>query len=298
MEEYNYQITFLIVDDDISYVDAIYRLAQNHDIMLTHAESLEYARDIFSRNEHKSISGIILDVVGLRERNQKVPDNSFIMAASKYFAEHAAHLPIVVLTGEPDQYRNLKELFKGTMGVYSKGRDEEEMLTFLRDEARKLDRIKFNIEYPEVFEAIRRYLDDDAENELIDCLKDMDSPDLTVIRKNLGNLRRLQEKIYIALNKLDRDFVPDEYVVGEIRIPTIYKNLAEKGCVERYKIIDRFAEVIFKITSDHGAHVPYLVPKYQPTRYTVKSLVYAMMDLLLWFGSLVADEQAAESELH
>jgi DNA-binding NarL/FixJ family response regulator len=295
MEEYNCQITFLIVDDDVSYVDAIYRLARNHDIMLTHAASLEDARDIFSRNGHKSISGIILDVVGLRERNQKVPDNSFIMAASKYFAEHAAHLPIVVLTGEPDQYRNLKELFKGTMGVYSKGRDEEEMLTFLRDEARKLDRVKFNIEYPEVFHAIRKYLDEDAENELIDCLKDMDSQDLTVIRKNLGNLRRLQEKMYIALNKLDRVYVPDEYIVGEIRIPSIYKHLSEKGCVERYKIIDRFAEVIFKITSDHGAHVPYLVPKYQPTGYTVKSLVYAMMDMLLWFGSLVADVQAAES---
>jgi hypothetical protein len=42
--------------------------------------------------------------------------------------------------------------------------------------------------------------------------------------------------------------------------------------VERYKIIDRFAELIFKVTSDHGAHVPYAVPKYQPTRYTVRAL--------------------------
>lgn len=287
MEIHAASITFLIVDDDTPYVEALHRMAHGQGVQLRHALTLEDARDIFSRNEQGSLSGVILDVVGLRERGQKVPDNSFIIAASRFFAEASPHLPVVVLTGEPDQYRNLKELFRGTMGVYSKGRDEDEMLSFLLDEARKLDRIRFGVEHPEVFQIVRRYLDEDAEQELVDCLRDLGSRDPTVIRKNMGSLRRLQEKVYIVLSKCERGYVPREYVAGEIKMASAYKHLVEKGYVERYKIIDRFSELIFKVTSDHGAHVPYSVPKYQPTRYTVSALCNALMDLLLWFGELM-----------
>lgn len=290
MENIRGGITLLIVDDDTPYVEALHRLFHGRGARLRHAETLEDAREMISRREQGNISGVILDVVGLRERGQKVPDNSFIIAASRYFADAAPHLPVVVLTGEPDQYRNLKELFKGTMGVYSKGRDEDEVLSFLLDEARKLDRIRCEIEHPEVFEVVRKYLDEDADRELVDFLKDRDSRDATVIRKNMGALRRLQEKIYIELSKCDGKYVPREYVAGEIKIASAYKHLVEKGYVERYKIIDRFSELIFKVTSDHGAHVPYSVPKYQPTRYTVAALGNALMDLLLWFGELMGKE--------
>jgi len=287
MENIRDGITLLIVDDDTPYVEALHQLFHGRGVRLRHAVTLEDAREMISRHEQGNISGVILDVVGLRERGQKVPDNSFIIAASRYFADAAPHLPVVVLTGEPDQYRNLKELFKGTMGVYSKGRDEDEVLEFLLDEARKLDRIRCEIEHPEVFAVVKKYLDEDADRELVDFLKDRDSRDATVIRKNMGALRRLQEKIYIELSKCNGKYVPREYVAGEIKIASAYKHLVEKGYVERYKIIDRFSELIFKVTSDHGAHVPYSVPKYQPTRYTVAALGNALMDLLLWFGELM-----------
>ncbi len=287
-------ITLLIVDDDAAYAEAFYRIARSYGVAVRHGATLEDARELFTRPEHQEISGVILDVVGLKERSQQVPDNSFIIAASRFFADWAPHLPLVVLTGEPDQYRNLKELFKGTMGVYAKGRDEEAVLEFLQAEARKLDRIRLAVAYPEVFQVVRTHLDEDAEQELVECLKNLDSSDPTVIRGCFGNLRRLQEKIYIALSRQGAGLVPREYIVGEIRIPSIYKHLAERGFVERYKIIDRFAELVFKVTSDHGAHVPYAVPKYQPTRYTVRALCFALMDLLLWFGGIMEEGTAGE----
>jgi hypothetical protein len=61
----------------------------------------------------------------------------------------------------------------------------------------------------------------------------------------------------------------------------------EKGVVERYRIIDRFAELIYKITSDSGAHSPYADPKYSPTSYTVRAVVFALLDLLSWFGTVM-----------
>lgn len=280
-------IDILIIDDDQGYVSALFSLAQGFGVTLHHERTLEDARDLFAQGKGKNLAGVILDVVGLKERDQRVPDNSFIMAASKFCAEQAPHLPVVVLTGEPDQYRNLKELFRDTMGVYSKGRDEENLLTFLVGEAGKLDRIRYARMYPEVFEVIRNHLDDEAEGEFIDCLKNREKQDQTIIRNNLANLRRVQEKMYIALGKLDPPLVPRELIMGEIKMPVIYKHLAERGVVERYRIIDRFAELIFKISSDSGAHVSYTDPKYRPTPYTVISLSYAMMDLLLWFGGLV-----------
>jgi ActR/RegA family two-component response regulator len=208
MEANDNMITLLIVDDDAAYAEAFYRIARAYAVTVLHAATLEDARELFSRQEHQDISGVVLDVVGLKERSQKVPDNSFIIAASRYFADAAPHLPLVVLTGEPDQYRNLKELFKGTMGVYAKGRDEEAVLEFLREEARKLDRIRLAVAYPEVFQVVRAYLDEDAELELVDCLKNFDSNDPTVLRGCFGNLRRLQEKIYIVLSRRGTAHVP------------------------------------------------------------------------------------------
>lgn len=286
----------LIIDDSLPYVEALFRDAQRSNILLRRAGSLEEGRELFEGPAGRGIAGVILDVKCLKTRVQEVPDSSFITAAIKYFGEAAPHLPLVVLTGETGQYRNLKELFEGTLRVYSKGRDEAEMLAFLRAEGAKLDRVRMRGLYPDVFAVIDRYLDPEAGEELLACLKEMDSPDFTVIKNTLGCLRRLQEKVYIALNRADADLVPQRYVAGEVNVVAAYKYLAETGRVERYRIIDRCAELIYKVTSDNGAHTPYVNPKYPPTRYTVHAVIFAMLDLLLWFGTVMEEHVGQRSQ--
>ncbi len=277
----------LIIDDSQPYVEALYRDIQRFNILLRHAGSLEEGRELFEGPEGSSIVGAILDVKCMKTRRQEVPDSSFITAAIKYFGEKASHLPLVVLTGETDQYYNLKELYEGTLRVYSKGRDENEMISFLLAEAEKLDWVRLRQSYQDVFEVIDRHLDQEAEQELISCLKEIDNADFTVIKNSLGCLRRLQEKIYLAINRADNELLPSRFVGSELNIVGAYKHLSETGQVERYKIIDRFAEMIYKITSDNGAHTPHANPKYPPTRYSVHSATFAMLDLLLWFGGLM-----------
>ncbi|NVN90562.1 MAG: hypothetical protein HXX11_08130 [Desulfuromonadales bacterium] len=279
----------LIIDDSLPYVEALYRDVQRLNIMLRHCGSLEEAAEFFEGPESASIVGVILDVKCMKTRRQEVPDNSFITAAIKYFGEKASHLPLVVLTGETDQYHNLKELYEGTLRVYSKGRDEREMIDFLLGEAKKLDSVRLRQSFHDVFAVVDRHLDREAEQELINCLKEMYNPDFTVIKNSLGCMRRLQEKVYLALNRANSDVLPDRFVAGELNIVGAYKHLSETGKVERYKIIDRFAELIYKITSDNGAHTPHSNPKYPPTRYSVQSVTFAMLDLLLWFGKLMDD---------
>ncbi|HEX9023767.1 MAG TPA: hypothetical protein VF799_08015, partial [Geobacteraceae bacterium] len=273
----------LIIDDSTSYVEALFRDAQRLGIHLLHARSLEDGKELFGGSDGGRVAGIILDVKCLKEKGQEVPDNSFLVAALKYFGDKAPHLPVVVLTGETDQYRNLKELYAGTMRVFSKGSDEAEMFAFMAAEAGNIEWLKIVRQYGDVFDGLGDYLGMEAEQELLSCLKNMQSDDFTVIKNNLGCLRRIQEKIYIALSKTDCRMVPPQYVAGEINVIAAYKHLAEKGYVERYKVIDRFAELVFKITSDSGAHTPYGTPKYLPTRFTVQAVTFALLDILLWF---------------
>ncbi len=287
-------LTFLIIDDFTPYVESLFRDAQRFNIHLLHARSLEEGKELFGGRDGGKIAGVILDVKCLKEKRQEVPDNSFLVAALKYFSDKAPHLPVVVLTGETGQYRNLKELYAGTMRVYSKGRDEKEMLSFLAAEAQNLEWLKITRQYSDVFEDLADYLGTEAEQELVSCLRSMQSDDFTVIKNNLGCLRRIQEKVYIALSKADERIVPRQFVEGEINVIAAYKHLAEKGYVERYKVIDRFAELVFKITSDSGAHSPNASPKYPSTKYTVQAVTFALLDLLLWFKQVIRNRLKAE----
>ncbi len=277
-------IPMLVIDDDLSYVEALNRDARRFHIALIHAGSLEEGKELYEGRNGRSLGGLVLDVKCLKECHQKVPDSSFIAAAVRYFGEKAPSLPMVALTGEPDQYRNMKELFEGTLRVFSKGRDEEEMLAWLREEAEKLDMVRISASHPEVFAVTGRHLGRDAEEELLRCLRDMESADPTTIRNTLVGIRRFQERIYIALSKCDEALLPARLVSGEINMVGCYKHLVENGTVERYRIIDRFAELVYKVTSDNGSHTPYADPKYSPTSYTVRAVIYALLDLILWFG--------------
>ena len=280
-------LTMLIIDDATPYVESLYRDAQRLAIRLCHARSLEEGREIYRSPQGRRIAGIILDGKCLKEKGQQVPDSSFLSAAIKYFGEKAPHLPLVVLTGETELYRNLSDLYAGTLRVYSKGRDEREMLVQLLGEAQKLEWLKVVRQYQDVFAGLADSLGGDAEQELISCLMNMASDDQTVIRNTLIGLRRLQEKIFIALHKADGGLIPAHLVTGEINVIGVYKHLSERGAIERYKIIDRFSELVFKVTSDNGAHTPYENPKYPPTRYTVQAVTFALLDLILWFKSVL-----------
>ncbi|MBJ6724309.1 hypothetical protein [Geomesophilobacter sediminis] len=272
----------LIIDDSTPYVESLFRDAQRCSLRLCHARSLEEGKELFAAPQGQGVVGIILDGKCLKERDQEVPDNSFLSAAIKFFGERAPHLPLVVLTGEADLYRNLSDLYAGTLRVYSKGRDETAMLAHLVDEAQKLDWLKIVNRYREVFEGVAEAFGGETERELICALMNMESGDLTVIKNTLSALRRVQERIYIVLQQADPALIPGHLVASEVNVVGVYKHLAERGVIERYKVIDRFSELVYKVSSDNGAHTPYANPKYPPTRYTVQAVTFALLDLVQW----------------
>ena len=298
------QLVMLIIDDDERYVDALFRDGQRCGILLRHAASLEEGKRIFESSEGGRISGIILDVECYRRSDQEVPDSSFIIAATKYFNENAADLPLVAITGVQPLYDRYSRDFDGIWQVYRKGRDEAEMLARLKGRADELSWVKVVNRYPEIFAVVDKRLGSDARSELLDCLANMEATALPRIRGNLANLRSLQEKIYLALHRHDPAMVPAQFIqarreggdkncVDVARIlehlkggydPHVQRNTG-KVYLHYRSILYRFSEMVYKVASD-GIHAIDEGGAFRPTAYTVQTATFALLDLILWFGAV------------
>jgi len=280
----------LIVDDDKGFVDELQRDANPYRIVLDHVMNLEEAVEILAERGEKSFAGIILDVIGLKKKDQMVPDESFLARAKEVFDQKVPNLPKVILTAEPGQFKTLKPLYEGTLSVYLKGGDDQHrMFSFFCKESEKLEYVRMAAQYPGVFEVFeRRFLDRNEEQELIACLKLMDSSDPVVIADNLARLRRLQEAIYLALYRKDPKYLPPGAGVGGGSLfKHVIRHLKVMHLIEHGKIIEVVSGLIHSIGSDHGTHVPGKPPLYEPTRYTVQMTTFAMLDLILWFKALM-----------
>jgi hypothetical protein len=285
----------LIIDDDVPYVEALYRDAQEYRLILTPFGNLESAREFLNSSEGVSISGVILDVVCMKDKDQEIPNPDFIMTAIKFFNEKFSHLPLVILTGEPDRFKHLKEYFKGVLPTYSKGRDEAEMLLFLKDKAQEIPREKIIRRYLDVFEVVEQYLGYEAEERLLDCLNKMGQPEPSIITGTLGNLRKLQEYLYLGLNKIDNNMVPDALIYsGKTKVDNekIIRHL--KGNFDKTNMrITTTEYVIHNSQADRllnyiyrGCSEEIHVTEQNTTKYTVQSLVFAFIDLVLWLKEI------------
>ncbi len=296
-------LTMLVIDDDEQYVDALFRDGQRYGIALRHVASLEAGKEIIEGDEGKTLCGIILDVECYKHRNQETPDGSFIIAATKYFTERAPDLPLVAITGVQPLFERYQRDFDGIWQVYRKGRDEAAMFACLRKSAEELGWVKIVNRYPDVFGVVERHLGSDAHGELLDCLVNMQATALPRIRGNLANLRSLQEKIYLALHRIEPEMVPAQFIQTRqggdkscVDVARILEHLkggydphAQRNTGRVYlhyrSILYRFSEMVYKVASD-GIHAIDEGGAFRPTAYTVQAATFALLDLLLWFGSV------------
>ena len=289
-------LRILIIDDDKGFVDELQRDANPYRIILDHAMSLEEAVGVMDERGEKAFAGIILDVICLKEKDQKVPDESFLARAKEVFDRKAPNLPKAILTAEPGHFKTLKTLYEGTLSVYLKGGDDQNrMFSFFSKESEKLEHVRIASQYPGVFEVFeKQFLDKKEEQELVACLKLMDSSNPVVITDNLARLRRLQESIYLALYRKDPRYVPPGAGVGGRSLfKHVIRHFKVMHLIEHGKVIDIASGLVHSIGSDHGTHVPSKPPLYEPTRYTVQMTTFAMLDLILWFKVLMEADVAS-----
>jgi hypothetical protein len=278
-------------------VEALNRDAQCMQILLRHAPHLAEAKRIFESPEGRGLSGVILDVVCMQDEQQEIADPSFLMAAIEYFKTKSSLIPIVVLTGEPDKYKDLKKYFENYLPVYSKGREEPNMLAALKDKVQNLDREKVIRKYVDVFETIEKYIGFDGEDRLISCLTRMSSPENSDITGIVGNLRKLQEYLYAAINRINKEMIPDHLIYREngtieIRNEKVLRHLKgnydpDRKCNTTQEFIkhnskpDRLFNYLYR-----GCSEEIHLTDQETTKYTIQSLVFCFMDLTIWLKSI------------
>ena len=283
----------LIIDDNSLFVAGLQLDANPKKIRLEHATNLEDGLLKLQERGNNYFAGVILDVICLKDRKQQIADIDFLAQAIKELDRLAPSLPKVILSGEPTIAESVKRLYKATTNTYHKSTEQiEEMLSYLVEQSEKLPRLKFAKKYPDIFPIFDDgHLDHNTEQRLIDVLEKMIDSQQNVISSNLGELRKIQEAMYQALNNLKADTVPVQNFKEwkDPQFGDFIRNLISSGYIEKDKVIDRASWLMHKLSSEYGAHLPKSPPDFPPTKYTVQMCAFAMLDLLLWFKGIVEE---------
>jgi len=296
-------LNILYIEDEQKDCERLQMDANIYRIQLTHKTNLEEGIETFKKKGEKFFDGIILDALCLIKRDDSIPKKGHVLKAWKEFHTLAPHLPKAVFTGETAFAKDLNELLEETdVKIFNKGNrdDVERMLKMFVDDSKNNVNRKIASRYADVFEIFDKgYLDLSDREALLECIKTIDSNDDTKIKNALAGIRRLLESIYIAINKIDKDMVPDDLVSnGNVRFRLIQNHLRGQYNKDTKKHeglefipfgtnIDQFAEVIYTVVTNYGSHKKYN----DVSKYTLSVIIFSMMDMLLWFKRFSQDSE-------
>lgn len=313
-------VRILVIEDDEKYfknvleerVEQFNKNNKEKEILLEHALTSEEGKGLYNRNGGSSYyNGVIIDFLGVREKGGTKAESSSFVGLVKFF--DGEDIAKVVITGQKTRQKEVEELCSGEFDLYFKGssdRGEGKMLSDLWEKIQNSEEAKILNEHSEVFRVFGgnaneiSYLEEATKRNLLRCLKQMNSSEEVTIRGNLASLRVIQEEIFYALSKHDAQMVPEEYVTTadgtgkkNVKFSKILYHLKGKydqksgkhlGTVytDHESLISKILIFVYKGCSD-GLHAIDDDEPIKPTKYTVKAITHAVLDLLLWYKKVV-----------
>ena len=292
-------VRILVIDDDKDYVKntlenhvKLLKMRNKMQILLDHALSAEEGKELYKKNEEcDHYNGVIIDYWGVRDKGGTKEESGAFIELVTHFARE--RIEKAVITGHKSKQKEVEELCKGNFNLYfkdSSDRGEERMLLDLWDKIQNSEQAKILNKYSEIFRVLHDYFDEEANEKnrdrLVKCIQYMDNPDLVIIEDNLGRLRKIQEDIYRELNKKNPGLVSTDNLSPTLDFHEIMNGLYEK-MLPKGEIISEFSWLLRKIPNRYGAHTKDAKYKETPSKYTVHSAAYALLDLFLWFREVV-----------
>ena len=206
----------------------------------------------------------------------------------------------VILTGYIDQYK----FYEGIgIRVFRKGRDELEMLNFLKEKIKDSDEYKARYQFPDIFEIFdKNYLTPKHKGNFITIYKKLNGQHISEEESALTLIRRFLEGIYRKLNQVNCKIVPDYLLndegikVGEIttliagsprynKEKEIFEVSSPEDCYMPLHIY-YLAQCLQKVGSAIGAH-----DHHRDGKYILKSQFYTLLEILIWFKTVVDQNQ-------
>lgn len=289
----------LIIDDREDFTREFKAEARAYEINVASRTNLKDMIEFLPKYSDK-LTMIILDIKCLKEPNQEVENENFLPAALTHLEKEYPYIPRVVLTADSVSYEEVSR-YHPDEKIYRK--TEEDILrlfTYIKEKGKELPFLKIRHEHADIFNIFNKgYLEREQEKELLELLTNMNSNELTKIKNNLVIIRRMQEKIFQVINKRNKAVVPDSCMGnnGTVKFRDIHKHLTgNKSFESKYApvtkdyysgVIEQLTPMIYNIASATSAHNTYDQLEFPPSNYTVRSCVYALLDLLRWFEKKV-----------
>lgn len=308
------QTNILLIDDEIEYCKTLKNRFSFDGVQITFFHNLEEGIAELER-ENSKYKALILDAKCLRTKEQEAENFDFLPEALDELERvnrqaGRVFMPFAIITGCYDQkiFNLLTPKIDRQRGKVFEKFQEDEMLGHLLEEINKAEDTKIEIQYKDVFEVFDNLLQSDIKfdyrRELLKILKNMENPSehVSVLRA----IRVMQEKIYKVLNNdkgiFSTDFRPKKYPPSfsdkNWYLSGSEDNWIPTTTVYQTSAIKYLAKAVYVISSDFGHHDlptrPIEVPvKYwqMPSTYAVKSLVFGLLEQLLWFKVLMTEEQ-------
>ena len=306
----NRPINVLLLDDDKDDILPELKLSAKSNRVLI-KEALKYANEgiDYIKKNHSEIDAIILDGFFLSEPGSSKKKNlqalkDTVEELKKLLYRENLNIPYCVLTGYLEDISD--DSLLSDIEVFRKGDDNKKMYSYLRNEVAKNPVYQIKNEFEEVFELFdSNLLPEDKEPDLVEILKKLKSKAKYNADDAFNPIRKMYEVLIIELHdqafesNKNQDIVPEKLFnqKGDLSILWSWfylsgKNVEHHGSVIILKRpesvwpshIANLTRGMIEIFQENSHDYPEDVH-----HYTYKSVVYALLELMLWYKEFITN---------
>ncbi len=307
MEDIFYNI--LWIDDEHETLSGTKGRAKRNGINLIPYKSLDGGMSELERN-YPYYDGVLLDAKFFENEDDEAgsEDTYASFRAKDRILQLPKKFEIFILTGQAEAYED-RTFKKAFTKVYEKGKDEDvnRLFSDIKESAKCQLDTQLRHSFKRVFDlCTERYVGELAGQDLLNLLKVTDESD---IDNDFNTIRKIIEDLFTAFHKYN--LIPIEFVSPGVALNESSKFLAgkssdgslftEKGFqhLEETHLPQQIASYLRSILSitqvgSHRSSIDKYV-KLVRTPYLFKSVLYQLMDVLVWFKMYVDGNPKTEN---
>lgn len=307
MEEISYNI--LWIDDEHETLMGTKGRAKRNNINLIPYKSLNSGLDELEKN-FPFYDGVLLDAKFFENEDdvEGSEDTYNVHRAKERLLQLKKKFEVFVLTGQAEAYGD-NTFNKAFPKVYKKGSDREinELFSDIKSAASMQEDTQIRQNYKRAFDVCtEKYIGEFAGQDVLNLLKINNENN---IENHFNTIRKVIEDLFIAFNKYN--LLPMEFIIPTVALNESSKFLEGKNSdgllsVEKGyqhleethlpKQIAYYLRSILKVTQagSHRSEIDLYV-KTIKTPFLLKSVLYQLLDVLVWFKTYVDTNPKAKN---